>query len=172
MLVYHEITPDALGTVLQNGLKKTSRGAKGSDKAIIQTDQFLDKSCPEQLKSQGVSRDDNVYAYIRDGDSIIDITNGEPIPLRQFIKRSKQKVLELDVNPSRCFVSDLDTYDALKEALINNENQDVLDTLASSYWSKVAKLTESDATTTRRPEILITYDVPAGDIRPAEYLLS
>lgn len=166
MIVYHEVNSNALGAVLNNGLTRTSRGSKGDDSSIVATDQYLDERCPVRLKEQGISRNNNVYAYVSTGGSIVDITSGGLTPLQEFISRSNQSVLELSVDTSRCYVSDLDTYDAIMTALENHEDQYIIDQLASSYWNKIIVLKDFSLGSIRRPEIMITYDVPPGMIRP------
>lgn len=47
MKAYHEVSADDLATILSNGLKKTSRGEKGDDKAIKATDEWLDAHRPD-----------------------------------------------------------------------------------------------------------------------------
>lgn len=118
-------------------------------------------------QGEGVSRDDNLYAYVRTDDAIIDITDGTHVPLGEFVAASSGRILELDIDPQRCFVSDLGTYDTLKAAIDSHENQSVFDRLAKSYWDKVVKLSSFDPAVIRRPEIMITYDVPPNNIRPA-----
>lgn len=159
MKVYHEIQPDKLQAALTNGLACTSRGDKGDDTSIIKTDQFLDAHRPHSLTQHGVSRDNNLYAYVRVDESVIDITDGEHIPIDTFLSTRAGRVLELDVDPNRCFVSDLDTYDALKSAIEQRKNHTTLEQLAKSYWNKVTKLSRFDSSTMRRPEIMITYDI-------------
>ncbi|HEX8389885.1 MAG TPA: hypothetical protein VF597_00500 [Candidatus Saccharimonadales bacterium] len=88
MTAYHEIASDKAEDVLKHGLKRTSRGDKGDDQSIIKTDEFLDAHCPAELKDRGVSRDDNVYAYVCVDDAIVDITDGSIVPLKDFISRS------------------------------------------------------------------------------------
>jgi len=165
MQVYHEIQPDELGSALQNGLMRADRGEKSNDLSIVKTDHFLDEHCPERLKELGVKRTSTIYAYLRVGDSIVDIVDGARRAVYDFIASSKQIVLELDIDPNRCFVSDLDTYDAVKSALSNHENQQVLDTLARSYWSKIRPLSEFEPSMVQRPEAMITYDIPASSLR-------
>lgn len=165
MRAYHEVTPGELGSVLSNGLKRTSRGAKGDDKLIIQTDAFLDKHRPHSLKEKGVSRNTNLYAYIGDGATIVDITDGREVALDRFIATGTQAVLELKLDLTRCYVSDLDTYDALKKAIGQHQGTDRLETLAASYWRKLQPLATFKIGDIRRPEIMVTYDVEAGDVR-------
>lgn len=165
MKAYHEIQPSMLEAILANGLLRTSRGEKGDDDAIIMTDQFLDACRPQLLIKQGVSRDNNLYAYVCVDNFIINITDGARVPLHAFIITSSQQVLELDINPQKCFVSDLDIYDALKSAIEAHEHQSNLDRLAKSYWAKIVSLSNFDTSIIRRPEIMITYDVPPDKIK-------
>lgn len=165
MKLYHEVHADTVGSILQNGMKRTSRGDKGSDKAIIKADQYLDARRSRQIKEAGVSRDDTLYAYYATEGNIVDITDGNSISLEQFVHDSKQKVVEIDVDPNRCYVSDLDTYDSLKSALEKGEKPDSVEALAKSYWLKLTLLSEYDGKTIRRPEIMITYDVEPMKLR-------
>jgi len=149
MKAYHEISPDSLDVVLHKGLIRTSRGDKGDDRAIIATDRFLDARRPLSLKQQGASREHNVYAYFQLDNLIIDIADGSPIPIDKFIARSKHQVLELDIDPQRCFVSDLDAFDALKSAIEANANEPTLEQLAKNYWSTVIRLIDFSPPTVR-----------------------
>lgn len=164
MKVYHEIRPETLESALKNGLVCTSRGDKGDDTAIVNTDKFLDNHLPRALAQQGVSRDNNLYAYVHTDGAVIDITNGAHVPIDTFVASSKQQVLELDIDPERCFVSDLDSYDALKSAFEHPTDQPKLELLAKSYWNKVTPLSQFNPSSIRRPEIMITYDVAPGRI--------
>lgn len=165
MKVYHEAASNVVGSILEKGIKKEARGAKGDDIAIIEADAFLDSHRPQELIAQGVKRDDNIYAYLREGDTVVDITDGTRVPFHQFVERSTQKILELEVNPAACYVSDLDTFDAVKMALEEHQNQQVVDQLAKSYWSKVRRLSDYTPDEIRRPEIMITYDIAPIRIR-------
>lgn len=165
MFVFHQVDPSTLSAVLTHGLKRFSRGEKGADGLIMKTDAFLDERCPKIVKEQGVSRDNNIYAYLTDKESIIDITDGSQIPIKTFIAQSTQAVLRLDINPARCFVSDLDTYDALKAALEARGDPSKAEQLAESYWNKLTPLTNFEIGSIRRPEIMITYDIPADKLQ-------
>lgn len=160
MHVYHEAKPEALAVILKEGLRRTSRGEKGNDHTIIMTDKLLDERRPARLSGAGVSRDDNLYGYIAGKDSIIDITDGKPVPVQAFIKGSKQAVLRLEVEPKRCYISDLDAYDAVADAIENGRNNAELADLAQRYWDKVILLASFSGGRIRRPEVMITYDVP------------
>lgn len=165
MKVYHQIQASALEMALVKGLLRTSRGDKGGDKVIIKTDHLLDMYRPQSLKKQGVSRDDNLYAYVRKDDTILDITDGKPVPLGVFIASSKQPILELDIDPHKCFISDLDAYDTLKSALTNHIDQPSLEQLAKAYWEKLIRLSDGTLSNIRRPEVMITYDIAPDKIR-------
>lgn len=165
MIVYHEVDWDNLEAVLMEGLMGTSRGSKGADVAIIETDQLLDEHCPDRLKEFGLNRDNNAYAYFSEDGAIADIVSGALVPKQIFITRSKQAVLELNVDPRRCFVSDLDAYDTLKSAMQDHEDQYIIDQLANSYWKKILTLKDFNRGAIRRPEIMITYDIPPDSIK-------
>lgn len=168
MLVYHEASPDKIESILQNGLKRQSRGAKGDDVWIKKTDKFLDERRPKKLRDAGVSRDDNIYAYLSTGEYIISITDGTLVPLTAFIKQASNGLLKLNINEANCFVSDLDTYDALKDALKNHSPRDTIEVLAQSYWHKLTLLSDYQNDDIRRPEIMITYNINPQFIKRAK----
>ena len=132
MIAYHELEPQALSAVLKDGLKRTSRGDKGDDKAIIRTDRLLDNKRPDSLKEAGWSRDNNLYAYLERDGSVIDITDGSLVPLGTLMSRSEDCILELQVDPTRTFVSDLDRYDVLLSAVQSDANDAELSRLANN----------------------------------------
>ena len=117
MLVYHEASPNEIESILQNGLNKQSRGDKGDDVWIKKTDEYLDKRRPKQLREASVSRDDNIYAYVTTVDYIISITDGRQVPLKVFLQQASSGLLSLTIDETRCYVSDLDTYDPIKSPI-------------------------------------------------------
>lgn len=163
MIVYHEANPDAAESILRNGLKKTSRGDKGSSSDIARTDRYLDERLPERLREKGVSRDNNIYAFLCGDNTIISITDGAAIPLDDFILNSDQAVLRLTVDPKRCYVSDLELYDTVKAAL---ESDDTGQAEASTgqYWEALSPLQDYQPNSFKRPEIMITYDIDSKNI--------
>lgn len=165
MIVYHEVNPSSLESVLRNGLKRTSRGEKGDDPTIAKTDKLLDQSRPEHLGRAGVSRDGNLYGYITDGDAVIDITDGKMQSIKEFIQSGGQAALRIMVDPERCYVSDLDAYDAVVHAVTHNADDEQLAELAKKYWDAVTPLKDFRIGTVRRPEVMITYDVAASKIK-------
>lgn len=152
------VNPDTLGSILSHGIKRASRGELGDEKDIIKTDHYLDFHRPQYLKAEGLSRDNNIYAYLADADKVIDIVDGQVVSVRTFVSTSENPVVRIRIDPKRCFVSDLDTYDALKTAITNNE-ESAYQKLADSYWKKVTKLARYEAGAFRRPEVMITYDI-------------
>lgn len=165
MYAYHEVNSDTVQSILKNGLKRSDRGDKGDYDDIVKTDNFLDDHCPAELKSLGLSRQNNLYAYVSHNQNVISITDGAEVPIDKFARNSNQAVLRLKLDPKKCFVSDLDTYDALKSAIKNHENQNALETLAKSYWNKVIRLDKFSIGIFRRPEIMVTYDLAASNIK-------
>ncbi len=164
MKLYHEVKPDSVGAILQKGLIRTSRGQKGDDKYIIQTDAILDQHRSSALKEAGVSRDDNLYCFYAHNGSITDIRDGAVVPLKKYAATNDYSVLEIDVPVKGCYVSDLDTYDALKDAVTHHQ-QNKLEQLAKSYWDKLTPLEQYQEGTFRRPEVMITFDIDPGHLR-------
>lgn len=165
MIVYHEANPASYDTLMSDGLKCTSRGDKtDGDPSIQQTDKLLDDCRPAALRDAHVSRDNNLYAYIANGETVQDITDGAFIPVVTFIQKSKQLVLAINVVPERCFVSDLDQYDALKAAIEKKTPQTTLNQMAASYWQSLIPLSEYDVSQNRRAEVMITYDIAPTNI--------
>lgn len=164
MKAYHEISLDSLEGIQKEGLLCTPRGDKGDDESIIRTDRLLDKHRPTSLKDQGVSRGSSLYAYAYINGYIISITDGTRVALGQFLKNSTQAVLEVDTDPRKCFVSNLDRFDALKLAIKTGKSQHTLRKLADLYWSELIVASELSSATIHRPEIMIPYDIPPDKI--------
>jgi hypothetical protein len=164
-VVYHEANPSSLNTILRDGLHCTSRGDKGDDKAIIKTDKFLDDYLPRYLRHTGISRDNNLYAYAATNHKIIDITNGKSVGIERFVNNSQQIVLLLRVDPHRCFVSDLDLFDNLKNALLENTSPTQLKQHAALYWRALVPLDKFQFGDIKRPEIMVPYDIAITDIK-------
>ena len=159
MIVYHEVSNDALDSVLEEGLVRTSRGEKGDDSSIAKTDELLDGNRPAALREIGISRDDNLYAYLSSDTSLIDITDGSLVPLDTFIKNSDGAVLALTINAPQCYVSDLDQYDAVKEAVENDNDIETLQEMSETYWNSLVPLDEFTPGDIDRPEVMIPYDI-------------
>lgn len=157
MTLYHEATNDSVKEILAHGLKRTSRGEKGDASDIIKTDQYLDERRPGTLRQKGLSRDDNIYAFIGTESSLIDITNGATISLKEY-PRQDSALLRLSIDESACYISDLDRYDAIKAAISNHETA-TLEELATAYWASVTPLHQFSLGDVSRPEVMITQDI-------------
>ena len=163
MIIYHEVTPESLSSVLSDGLKRTSRGAKTDDKAIVKTDKLLDAHCPEHLRAAGLSRQENIYGYLGTESSVSDIKDGSATSISKKRDQNDQVLLRLIVDTQRCWVSDLDKYDAMKTALMNKSPQQTLLELCDNYWNSLQPLDTYNADM-QRPEVMITYNLPPSNI--------
>jgi hypothetical protein len=162
MVLYHEVTEDALEQTLSHGLKSAARGEKGDKNDIIRTDTYLDDHRPAHIRRQGISRNDNLYAFIGTTTTLIDITNGATVPLKDYPLHNSC-LLRLSVDSNECYVSDLDRYDAVKAAVANHETATLAE-LASDYWTHLVPLGDFTIGDITRPEIMITRDVSPRNI--------
>lgn len=163
--VYHEMRQSNVGEALREGLRRTSRGDKGSDETIKQTDELLDSLRPTELRQAGVSRDDNLYCYLAHGDKVVDIVDGEMKKPCDISKSPQHQLLKVAVDPSQCYVSDLDMYDQIKMALEAGQ-ADKAKRLAGKYWQNLTRLDQyNHGRGFRRPEVMVTYDVPPENVQ-------
>ena len=167
MTLYHEVAQDTLASILRDGIKRTARGDKGDNSAIKRADDYLDARRPGILRDKGVSRDNNIYAYLGDDHSLVDIRSGDIVPLTQH-PDPDSSLLRLSVDPTLCYVSDLDDYDALKQAIETEAPDAVLETKATAYWRALTPLTTYRPGSIRRPEVMITRDIAAENITVVE----
>jgi hypothetical protein len=163
MFIYHVVNSDAVDAILKEGLKRVSRGEKGNDNAIIKTDAFLDNLRPQTIEMAGLSRNNNIYGYLPVKDRVIDIRDGKVVDKEKIIN-SGNTLLQLTIDPKRCYISDLEIYDAIKDQF-DSKKDTHLTRLASKYWSNVTRLDKHDITIPQRPEVMVTYDIPVHDIR-------
>jgi hypothetical protein len=164
MIIYHVVASDAVSSILQKGLKRTSRGEKGDDTSIIKTDKFLDEIRPKKIRLANLSRDNNIYGYLPRGDKVIDIRDGKYIAPHK-LARDNQTVLRLEVDPERSYVSDLDIYDFLKHSIEQNKPAAYLRKLGMEYWESIIMLSKADSIVPRRPEVMVTYDISPANIQ-------
>jgi len=162
--VYHEIDANSLQTILKEGIKCASEGEKTKEKMIQKADAFLDTHRPEYAQKAGLSRSNNLYAYLSETNKIIDIADGEPLHLKKFLDRNNKTLVDLRVDPARCYVSDLDLYDTVKRSLELDEQNSTREHLAQQYWQKLIPLDAFENGVISRPEIMITYDIDPADI--------
>lgn len=163
MYVYHEIEAESLDTVLVDGLASGDRGDRGDDKSIVDTDKLLDRRRPQYMVDKGVSRCNNLYAFVAEDDQIIHIDDGETVSLDDFVADSSGVVLRLTVDSEKCYVSDLDLYDQIK-SLVEDDKADQAEELIHKYWQSILPLTNFDVGDVYRPEVMITYDIKPEDI--------
>lgn len=161
--LYHEINLSAKESVLKNGIKRGVKGEK-TDAEKKKVDVFLDTHLPDDMQKTGASRQKAVYAYLEHRGSIIDIKDGQAVPIGRFQERSRQLLLKITADSDDCYVSDLDLYDTLTRALELDEQTSTREHLAESYWRRLTPLNEFEIGEITRPEVLIFRDIPPGDI--------
>ncbi len=167
MKLYHELSASSLASALQRGIKRDTHGEKSDDAAIIKTDKFLDVHRPLAAKRAGLSRANNIYAYLGDEKTLIDIRNGQAVLLKQYAKGTQTRLLRVEAEIESCYVSDLDLYDEVKTA-IGSKKAVALPELAARYWSAIVPLCEFHAGDIARPEAMITRDISPGEVTVIE----
>lgn len=166
MVIYHQVAAGTVADLKAQGIKKGDRGTKGQDKAIIRTDKLLDAHRPERILRAGVSRCAAIYCYLGTETEVIDITDGSVVPVAKLKVKPGQALLRLTVDAPRCWVSDLDAFDSLKQAITKHQTEDQLLQLAQNYWQTLVRLDAYQAGSIRRPEVMITYD-----LKPQEFVV-
>lgn len=157
------VASDQLAAVLRHGLVQGSSGSKDNS-GTQQADEFLNQHCPTHLSQAGVDRRANVYGYLLAVDGrVIDIADGEIKAATKLVGLAGHSILRVQVLPDRCYVSDLDAYDAVRQSL--DEADDTRATeLAAVYWRRLTRLVDYNGAL-RRPEVAIIYDVPPTALR-------
>ncbi|HEY0964923.1 MAG TPA: hypothetical protein VGE13_00405 [Candidatus Saccharimonadales bacterium] len=159
--VFHELTNDIADTVLQHGLLLGGSGEK-TDAEVHKADVFLNRYRPTPLLEQGVDRETNNYCYLSSGSGIIDITSGKTKSLKEFTTNTRLALLQIDVDPTMCYVSDLDLYDQVKQLLQNTDLANAR-RLAHVYWDGLILLANYRGDI-HRPEVMVTYNIPPSSI--------
>jgi hypothetical protein len=162
VVIYHEVRPESLDKILRDGLKRSDKGEK-SDSVVQRADECLDDRMPDELVARGLSRGEVVYGYLSEGDKLIDIRNGDAVEVHQFSAERDLALLRITVDSAKCFVSDLDAYDAVKICTESSADDSLLARLAERYWARIVPLDEYDGSY-RRPEVMVTSDVNPQDI--------
>jgi hypothetical protein len=161
--VFHEVRPESLDELRRDGIRRGGSGEKtgGPEQGA---DTFLDSARSPAEVQRGLSRHDVVYGYLSDGDRLIDIQDGKAVDPPSYAAEREQVLVRMTVDSDRCFVSDLDCYDVVKEGLQSGWSQDALLRWAARYWKQVTPLSDYRPGLYRRPEVMITVDVPPRDI--------
>jgi hypothetical protein len=154
MTIYHQLTDDAWKRARTEGLFRDTRGEKGDDEAVRRTDLFLDERLPRSLEASLVSRCRVIYGYLGDEENLLDIQTGDSCPVKRKAQESGRVLLRLEVDPSVCWVSDLDLYDTVKNTSGSAEREHA----AATYWRALQPLGRYDGTI-RRPEVMVTTDL-------------
>lgn len=150
-----------LAAIPKQGLRCAKKDDKSEDPLIHKTDSFLDDHRPELYHQLGVTRLRANYGYLTDRGAVIDITNGRRVSVESFITSSKQAILQLDIDPTRCYVSQLDLYDIVKILLARGTDATAA---AQTYWHSLQRLDTYQIGITDRIEAVITYDIPPNAI--------
>jgi hypothetical protein len=163
-VAFHEINKGNLELALKVGLKRTSSGDKGDDKEIIKTDKLLDDNRPAELILANVSRGNCSYCYFYYKNKIVDITDGKLKGVHEISRSKSQALLRVSVVSTCCYVSNLDLYDEVLLCL-KRGNAAKAKKLADKYWHELTRLDKYDHSNGFiRPEIMVTYDIPATQI--------
>ncbi|MDB5176966.1 MAG: hypothetical protein JWN75_634 [Candidatus Saccharibacteria bacterium] len=165
-VIYHEVDPKIVDSVLQNGLKTENDGAK-TDSQIKKIDQFLDTHLPDDSPA-GLNRQNVIYGYVSADDKILDIKSSDMIAINDFVDKSDAVLLRIEVDAAKCYVSDLDMYDTIKRAMELKEQDSTLEDLATKYWQRVVTFDTFELGTINRPEVMVPYDIPPTDISKVE----
>lgn len=163
IVLYHEVTPESVESILEEGIKSHASGAK-RDAQIEKIDTFLDTHRPDHLKTIGLSRRDVTYAFMEHDGKIVDIATGELVSVENFKRGNGMQLLRLKADLKDCYVSDLDLYDTLKRAMELDEQDSTREHLADQYWKRVVPLGEFEFGTITRPEVMVNADVAPGNI--------
>jgi hypothetical protein len=159
----HEVCPESIDQVLHDGIRCQGSGEKTAG-AEQQADTYLDGHAPACYTERGLGRRTVVYGYMPIDDGLIDITTGEAIDVGAFAAQHEQVLVRMDVERSRCYVSDLDCYDIVKDALKSSWPPERLRAWAARYWTRVTPLNDYAAGSFRRPEVMVIGDIAGPDI--------
>ncbi len=159
--LFHKIQSDRVTDVLRHGLLL---GATGDMRGpmVAKTDDLLNAFRPPHLTRKGVDRKTNTYCYLTIGREVVDITSGDKKSPEEIAASPTHTLLEIEVDPTACYVSDLDLYDTIMQ-LLQNADDATAHALTPVYWSRLQPLSQYTGGS-RRPEVMVTYDVPPACI--------
>jgi hypothetical protein len=170
--VYHKTSNDSLASIQQEGLHYGATGTNNQEPHARKTNETLDRLRPKHLVRQNVSRDNCLYCYLLIGDRLLDVDSGQTVPLTQWDPGEDKAGLLLEIDPSIAYVSDLEAYDRLADALERQAPNDKIENLAAQYWQRLLPLSEAleryrlDSNRGRygRVEVMLTASVPPENI--------
>lgn len=166
VVVYHEIDPNTLAQVLEEGVKRTVHSEKSEEHLVKQTNEFLDTHRDENALHARLSRFSNTYAYLGNYEKLVDIVTGTSSQVLEFVRRTGKTLVRMKVDPSQCYVADLDLYDTLKRAMELGEQDSTREHLAAKFWEKLIRLDMFSPDLIRRPEVMVTYDISPRSVEP------
>jgi hypothetical protein len=181
--LYHKTGADSLAPVLAEGLKCGEQGRHSREERVPQTNELLNRTCPEHLRRRGLDRHRCAYCYLAVDGRIFDVDSGRLLRERDWRVGEGMVKLRLAVDPAIAYVSDLEAYDELA-ARLDEAPERTLRKLAQRYWERIVPLPDlcahyrlQDHTLVRasgaparlpgrleRVEVLLTADVPAHAI--------
>lgn len=166
IVVYHEIDPLSLKDILRQGVSRTVHSDIRNGHIIERTNAFLEAHRPASLVRAQLSRFANTYAYLGNHEKLIDIVSGMRRHVSQFVKQTGKTLVRMRVDPSQCYVADLDLYDTLKRAMELGEQDSTREHLAEEFWNKLVRLDMFSPDLIKRPEVMVTYDILPKYIEP------
>ena len=164
MRIFHEVSYGDVSAILEQGLFQGSHGKKTEEPLVDQVNSLLDSYRPDAAIRAGICRMTNIYGYVGIDEKIIDITDGRHIDLAEFIKNNSNALLELMIDPTFCYVADLDQYDAIRNIITVYAPDEIVRTAIDRYWDSVVPLQMFTIGEIRRPEVFVTYNVPSSKI--------
>lgn len=157
----HKISKDKIESAIITGLL-TNEVKDIKDDEINRTDELINHILPKKYIKVGINRKSNIYCYLTYDNYVIDIESGNKVDVKDLRVSPTDSLLYVDVDPTKCFVSDLDIYDQIKNALINNELKKAKQ-LAVLYLKKLQRLSDYNHKI-MRPEVMVTYNISPSNI--------
>jgi hypothetical protein len=177
-VVFHKAKAADGPQLLAHGLQYGRQGPLSREGPVAQANAYLDRHIPAACAGAGISRQQCIYAYLYKEGCLFGIKSGSPIkpedwdPGQGFIR------LCLQVDAAGGYVSDLDTFDRVAEALQKKLPDNELQQRAAAYWAALIPLTTvltkfaagrdgvtgPDGQRIARPEVMLTDSVPPANM--------
>lgn len=187
ILVYHEVSKGSVDSILKEGLKRSQRDPESSEDDVAKVESRLDEARPKWLQEAEIGRTQCLYGFVAMNGFCVDIEDGSVLKPDDLIRGDEGNVLlQLKVDPDKCFIAELDAHDYLVETLKRNIDEDRAPGAISAYWQTLIPLSAFMAKYEfrenrkgvfntdskhgfvdhyRRPEVLIGHDVETEDIQ-------